>query len=284
MIWSWKGSLIKSVLSPVILTNAIHVAGSSYKDLSPFLESCFVRKLRKRPRAPNTNAFYSNLIRIGERELTVDGTRGESVPRRYLCKRRSRFTEKRARTPPGLSMQIYGSRAPLLSRNPSARRDSRKHLEARRGVQLTPPRRRVSSSWGEGHIRGRNPQRTRTRAAGESTSKDRTMSFSLSRANRAATHLEWSHDWSAVFGALFACVCSIYKTLTGKRGWRADLGVLPACPRTQRLFLRARTMLRSSMNLNVMPLGFGQQIRFLVIKSIVLIKSLFGQRLYSWFK
>lgn len=67
----------------------------------------------------------------------------------------------------GCPMQIYGSRAPLLSRNPSAHRDSRKHLEARRGVQLTPPKRRVSSSGGGGgggtHSRVKSTESTDTR-------------------------------------------------------------------------------------------------------------------------
>lgn len=119
------------------------------------------------------------------------------------------------------------------------------------GAQLTPSSKRVSPS---------RKAHSRVRSAVDACLENppRREIIFLSRASQAATHLEWSHDWSAVFGALFACVCSIYKTLTGKRGWRADLGDLPACPRTHHFFfLRACTMLRSLVNPNSMPTRFG---------------------------
>jgi len=159
-----------------------------------------------------------------ERELTVDGTR-ESVSRRYLCKHRSRFTETRTLTARGCPCKFTDCvHHPASVIRPHATLGFEEALgavETRRSTINTTEKARVPVREARLRAEIQAENADWIRAFGKSMLRDKVgVFFSLSRKSRKSS----GHAPRMISQSGLPCsvhclpVCSIYKTLTGKRG------------------------------------------------------------------
>lgn len=119
---------------------------------------------------------------------------------------------------------------PALVIRPHAAAASGKHYGGTKGHN-------VNTTEEEGNIHGakiREVTRPRTYLENPDGWEINQISFFLSEQVAQVKRPRTSNDLTTGLPCSVHClpVCSIYKTLTGKRGWRADLGVLPVRPCT----------------------------------------------------